>query len=77
MPGAMSDQDREFLKSMTPNLAQTNDGRKQIIDARVKMMERENQIAGMARKYRAKYKALDDGFFDQLQDWSNRNPIFK
>lgn len=77
MPGAMSDADREFLKSMTPQLAQTNEGRKQIIDARVKVMERNNEIAKMARKYRAKYNKLDEGFFGQLQDWSNSNPIFK
>lgn len=77
MPGAMSDADREFLKSMTPQMAQTNEGRKQIIGARVKVMEREGQIAGMARKYRTKYGKLDDGFFGQLQDWSNSNPIFK
>lgn len=77
MPGALSDADREYLKSMTPGLAQTNEGRKQIIDARVKLMERENDVAMMARKYRQKYGKLDDSFFDQLQTWSGSNPIFK
>jgi hypothetical protein len=77
MPGSMSDQDREFLKSMTPQLAQTNEGRKTIIDARVKLMQRENQVADMARKYRGKYGNLDDDFFTQLQAWSAQHPIFK
>lgn len=76
MPGAMSDADRDFLKNMAPNMAQTDVGRKTIIDARVKVMQRENQVAGMARDYRKKYGKLDDDFFSQLQDWSGRNQIF-
>lgn len=76
MPGAMSDADREFLKQMGPQLAQTADGRKSIIEARVKVMERENRVAAMSRQYRQKYGKLDDNFFTQLQEWSNRNHIF-
>jgi hypothetical protein len=76
MPGHMSDPDREYLKAMTPNMSQTPTGRKAIINARVKVMERQNQVAVMARQYRQKYGKLDDSFFGQLQDWSNRNPIF-
>lgn len=77
MPGAMSDADRDFLKNMAPNMAQTDSGRKQIINARVKVMERESQVAQMARQYRQKYGTLNDDFFTQLQSWANRNPIFK
>jgi hypothetical protein len=76
MPGAMSDQDREFLKSMVPQMSQTAEGRKSIIDSRVKVMERENTVAGMARQYRQKYGKLDESFFGQLQEWSNRNHLF-
>lgn len=77
MPGAMSDADREFLKQMTPQMSQTAEGRKTIIDAKVKLMDRENQVAQMARQYRKKYGRLDEDFFSQLQEWSNRNQIFK
>jgi hypothetical protein len=77
MPGAMSDADREFLKSMTPQMSQTAEGRKSIIESRVKVMERENRVASMARAYRQKYGKLDEAFFSQLQEWSNRNEIFK
>jgi hypothetical protein len=76
MPGAMSDADRQFLKNMTPQMAQTAEGRRTIIESRVKLMERESQVAGMARQYKKKYNKLDEGFFTQLQDWSNRNPLF-
>jgi hypothetical protein len=76
MPGAMSDADREFLKSMTPNLSLTADGRKQIIESKVKVMEREIEVAKMARQYKQKYGGLKEDFFNQLQSWSERNPIF-
>ena len=76
MPGAMSDADREFLKGMTPNMAQTDKGRKMIIDSKVKLLERENKVAEMSRAYVKKYGKLDADFFSQLQDWSNRNPMF-
>ena len=76
MPGSMSDSDREFLKQMAPQMAQTAEGRRTIIDSRVKVLERENKVADMARQYRKKHGGLDEDFFTQLQGWSNRNPIF-
>lgn len=77
MPGAMSDADREFLKSMTPQLAQTADGRKQIIESRVSVMKREQLVADMARRYRLKHGSIDEAFYMQLQQWADRNPVFK
>lgn len=77
MPGSMSDADREFLRSMTPQLAQLAEGRRQIADTRIKLWQREMQVADMARRYKQKYNGvLNEDFFNQLQDWSSRNPIF-
>lgn len=77
MPGAMSDADREFLVSMTPSAAQSTEGRKLLIDARVALAQRDQQVASFARRYEAKYGRLDNGFFEQLQGWSNENSMFK
>jgi hypothetical protein len=77
MPGAMSDADREFLKSMTPQLGQTAKGRQLLIESNVAALRREQQIASMARQYRQKHGIVDDDFYTQLQAWSERNPIFK
>lgn len=77
MPGALSDKDREFLQSMTPNVAQSADGRAKVVNAYVAMQQRNQQIATFARNYEKKYGRLDNGFFDQLQQWSNANPLFK
>lgn len=77
MPGAMSDQDRQFLSSMTPNIAQSAPGRKMVIDAYVAVQQRNSQVADFARKYEKKHGRLDNGFFDQLSAWSASNPLFK
>lgn len=76
MPGAMSDQDRIYLKSMVPQLAQTDAGRNTIINLRVSLWKREQEVANMARKYKQKYGDINEDFFTQLQAWSDRNPIF-
>ena len=76
MPGAMSDSDRNFLQSMTPDIGQTAAGRKQIISAGVAVEKRNQQVADFARKYENKYGKLDNGFYSQLSAWSNANPLF-
>lgn len=77
MPGAMSDADREFLRSMTPQMAQTASGRLQIIGARTALLRREMKVADMARAYKKRFNVLDEDFFTQLQAWSDRNPLFQ
>jgi hypothetical protein len=76
MPGAMSDKDREMLQSMTPSLTQTPEGRKLLIDARKRLYKREQQVAQRARSYRQKNGRLDEGFFDELAQWSEQNPLY-
>jgi hypothetical protein len=76
MPGAMSDQDREFLKQMVPNIENDAKAIKTMIEYRVQLAKREQQVARMARAYRKKHGNFDEGFFDELQDWSNKNRMF-
>jgi hypothetical protein len=76
MPGAMSDADRNFLASMTPNIAQSAAGRKQLIDARIAIEERNRQVATFVRRYEKKYGRLDNDFFEQLSSWSQSTPLF-
>ncbi len=83
MPGAMSDQDRNFLQSMVPGLSVTAQGRKLIVDYSQKLLEREDKVAQMARDYRQKPKAqggggghMDEGFFNELAKYSAEHPIF-
>lgn len=76
MPGAMSDADREFLKAMAPGLNQTAEGRKIIIDTQRALLQREMDIADMARKYRQRHGTIGDDFFNKLNEWSSRNRMF-
>jgi hypothetical protein len=76
MPGALSDKDREFLLQSIPGLENDPGAVEKMIEYRVKLAKREQQVARMARDYRRKKGTFDEGFFDQLQEWSNQNNLF-
>lgn len=76
MPGAMSDSDRQFLTSMVPGLGNTPQGNKLIIEASLRLEQRKVAIAQAANDYVKQNGQLDDGFYQQLQQWSNANPLF-
>lgn len=76
MPGALSDKDREFLASMTPGLSQTPEGNKFIIQTARKLAQREQEVAKLARDYRKKNGSLDEGFYDELADFSAGRSLF-
>ena len=76
MPGAMSDKDREFLISMTPGLSKSPEGRKQITETGLALAKRDKDVARLAREYRKKNGQLDEGFYDELEKFSNANPLF-
>jgi hypothetical protein len=76
MPGAMSDKDREFLMSMPPGLSKTREGNKLIIQTARAVAKREQEVARLAREYRKKNGSLDEGFYDELADFSAANPLF-
>lgn len=77
MPGALSDNDLKFLRSMTPGLAQTTKGRQEIIETKRKILQRDQEVAQFARDYRAKTGGnIDDGFTSALQAYSQAHPLF-
>jgi hypothetical protein len=76
MPGALSDQDRAYLESMTPGLSKTPAGNKIIIETAKKLAQRDIEIAKLARDYRRKNKKLDEGLYDEIADFANKNPLF-
>jgi len=76
MPGAMSDADRQFLVNMVPGLATTPDGRKLMLDTAKKLAKRDMDVARIAREYRKKNGSIDEGFYDELNQFSQANPLF-
>lgn len=76
MPGAMSDKDREFLIQSIPGLENDPSAIGKMIEYRVKLAKREQEVAKKARAYRKKNGQFDEGFYDELQEWSDKNPLF-
>lgn len=77
MPGALSDKDREFLVQSLPTLESDPGAVGKMIEYRVKLAQREQQVARKARDYRKRTGKFDEGFFDELADWSAKNPLFQ
>lgn len=76
MPGALSDKDRVFLQSITPGLERTPEGNKLIIDYMKRLAKRDVEIEGLRRDYIKQNKRLDDGFYEKLSEFSEKNPLF-
>ena len=76
MPGALSDKDREFLLQSIPGLENDPQAVSKMIEYRVKLAKREQEVAKKARAYRKKNGKFDEGFFDELSEWSAKNPLF-
>ena len=77
MPGAMSDQDRAFLQNMVPGLSKTPEGRKLMTETATSLAKRDQEVARKAREYRKKRGTIDEGFYEELQQYSEANPLFK
>lgn len=76
MPGAMSDKDREFLVQSIPGLENDPAAISTMIDYRKRLAKRDQQVAKMARDYRKKTGLFDEGFYEELAQWSEKNTLF-
>ncbi|MET0014467.1 MAG: hypothetical protein ABW088_12520 [Sedimenticola sp.] len=76
MPGALSDRDREFLTSMVPQMTTTPEGRKMLIETKRRQNKRAIEVARLARDYQQRNGMLDAGFYQELQNFSDANPLF-
>lgn len=76
MPGAMSDADREYLRSMIPGLGMTPEGRKLAIEAQRRVYQRAQEEARLMREYQqGRGGRLDAGIYDALDNLAQR-PLF-
>lgn len=84
MPGALSDADRVYLINSVPNLMQSAEGRKLLIQHGIALEQRNIDVARMARAWQQRFGRIDapdprtgKNFQDQLSEWSQRNPLFR
>lgn len=76
--GPMTDKDFENFQKIVPNLSKTAEGRAQIMATMRAKINRDREVARMARDYAKKNNGnLDEGFFDVVGDYYAKNPIFK
>ena len=76
MPGHLSDKDREFLVQSIPSLLLTPEGNQQLITMMRRLEQRNQEAAKMARAYQQKRGRFDYGFYDELAQWAETNPLF-
>lgn len=76
MPGAMSDKDREFLVASVPGLTKTPEANAKLVDFMTKVEERSIQVAELAQAYQERNGQIDNGFYRELSQWSEANPLF-
>jgi len=77
MPGAMSDADREFLRSTVPSLGKLPGGNRAMIDIARKVGQRSIDIHKMAVQYARQHDGqLDPGFEELVNEYADQNPLF-
>jgi hypothetical protein len=62
---------------MIPNIENDPAAISTMIDARIKVAKRSQDVAALARQYASKNNGnIDNGFFDELARFSEANPLF-
>lgn len=76
MPGAMSDADREFLQKASGSITTSPKAREIMLETQQALAKRNADVAKLARDYRKANKQIDEGFYDALKEFSDKNPLF-
>lgn len=70
-----SNADREFVEAMVPNITNTIEGNKLIIEVQKRIQDRKIRLAMFAEQYADENKNLS-GFTAAVEEWANNNPLF-
>lgn len=74
----VSNADRDFIMNQVPSLQNTPEGNKTLIDIGRKTAQRKQDVAKLAREYASKNNGrIDAGFDAVVQDYADKNPLFK
>ena len=76
MPGAMSDADRNYLQGLIASIDKTPGANKLLLEGMQKLSERDREVAKLAREYKRQNGKFDEGFYDKLAEFSDKNPLF-
>lgn len=76
MPGPMSDRDIQFLQNMVPQIANTVEGNRLLIDVLARQAQREIDLLQLANQYIAEHGTLDHLWLQYKNEWMRNNPLF-
>lgn len=69
MPGALSDSDREFLKSMVVSLGNSPDANQKIVSYYLQLQQKNLGLEALRRQYVQQHGKLDEGFRAVMDDF--------
>lgn len=76
MPGAMSDQDRIFLQKAAGGITTSTKAREIMLETQKAFAKRNADVAELARNYREKHGEMNEGFYRELKEFSDKNNLF-
>lgn len=77
MPGAVSDKDIEFLKSIQVGLERSPEANALFLKAARAIQQRKKAVMAMANEYVLEHGRLDPNFDREIREWAEANPLFK
>lgn len=77
MPGAVSDKDIEFLKSIQVGLTRSPEANALFLKAARAIQQRKKAVMAMANEYVLEHGRLDPNFDKKIREWAEANPLFK
>lgn len=72
-----SNADRDFVIDQVPNLGNTPEGNRKLIEIQRKLAQRRIETAQLATDYAKRNGQLDAGFDDELRRYAEQNPLFE
>lgn len=72
----ISNSDRTFIQNTAPNLGNTPEGNRQLIEIATKLANRKIEVAQLAAEYAQKNGSLDANWPAYLAQWAQANPLF-
>lgn len=76
MAGAMSNYEDQILQAALPNIDKLPGTNKILVNAYIANQKRSQQIAKLVRDYRKENGVIDDGIYDVISQYKEKNPIF-
>lgn len=76
MPGAMSDADRDFLAKASGGITTSPQAREIMLETQKALAKRNAEVAKLARDYRQENGRIDEGFYNKLAEFSDKNNLF-